>query len=75
MRVSAPRLWQVAVRERMLSEGASAEEADRALELAEAISDFIRSKSLAPTLRTEYFRTAFQLSTSNAVRRCSMQNN
>lgn len=64
-----PRLRvQAAVRDRMLSEGASAEDADHTLELAQSVSQFVQEQGLEFTLRTEYYRTAFQLNTSNAVR-------
>jgi SPX domain protein involved in polyphosphate accumulation len=44
-------------------------EDDKAALLAEEVMDWeLRGRRLGPSLRTEYRRTAFQLSSSNAIR-------
>ena len=49
--------------------GTGTEEDDKAARLAEEVATLeLRDRRLGPSLRTEYRRVAFQLSTSNAVR-------
>ena len=48
--------------------GASEADVARTRQLATEVADEVAKRRLAPALRTVYFRTAFQLSSSNAVR-------
>ena len=53
---------------KLRSAGASEADVARTRALAAEVCHELRSRSLAPALRTVYYRTAFQLSSSNAVR-------
>jgi SPX domain protein involved in polyphosphate accumulation len=54
--------------EKLRAGGASAEDVARTRTLAAEVGKELHSRALAPALRTVYYRTAFQLASSNAVR-------
>jgi hypothetical protein len=54
--------------EKLRAGGASAADVARTRTLAGEVGAELAARSLAPALRTVYYRTAFQLATSNAVR-------
>ena len=54
--------------EKLRAGGAADADVARTRALAAEVGGELRSRSLAPALRTVYYRTAFQLATSNAVR-------
>jgi SPX domain protein involved in polyphosphate accumulation len=54
--------------EKLRAGGASASDVERTRSLAGEVGAELEARALAPALRTVYYRTAFQLATSNAVR-------